>query len=244
MTLVDYKEQSAPVVVEGFLFDDPAARKVLDNFNTSSTQSSQLTFSKVIKTTETTTITESQSYSFSISMAAGVSASSIVGGIYAETSFTFGTSFLTELATSSSKEFESTVERTYELVAAPGTRVTAEIFYRELQYNFDWEGPTVCFFEYDPSIAVSGTSFKGTMGGSQSFPEGYVVLTEEYSGQTNENNDGDSKETNESKDGDSEEGGSIQGSDALQENLNSSGMVARGFAFLLASGSMILVTIL
>jgi hypothetical protein len=178
LTNVAYSEEYAPVVLEDLSFDDPEAREVVDNFGTSSTQSSQLVFSQVVTTSETTTITESKSYSVSVGLSVGFEAS-IIGGPSTEVSFEFGTSFSTASEESKTVEFSTSIERVYEVVAAPGTRVTAEVFYREIQYMFNWEGPVVCYFEFAPSTQVSGSFFKGTMGGSQPFPEGYVVLTEE-----------------------------------------------------------------
>lgn len=169
-----YEDVTEPFVSEKS-FNDPKAVEILENFDTSSEQSSEIEFSTTVSTSETSTVTESRELSVEVSVSVSVSA------VFVDASFgvTVGSSFSSSFEQSHTEEFEESISRTYTVVAQPGTKVTAEIYYQEVEYEYNWDAPVQCYFQHAPSIAVNGHSFKGTLVGSQVIPQGLVRLTEE-----------------------------------------------------------------
>jgi hypothetical protein len=65
------------------------------------------------------------------------------------------------------------------VTAQPGTRVQATLFYKKVNYEYDFEGPVSCYYTFDRNRKFEGTIEKGTTIGEQVFPESYVVFSEE-----------------------------------------------------------------
>jgi hypothetical protein len=79
------------------------------------------------------------------------------------------------LKESSMSEFSRTFAFEADITANPGEKVTAEIFYREIQYSYSWLGSVNVYFTSAPDVPVDVGSIGGTTIGSQLFRQVYVV---------------------------------------------------------------------
>lgn len=161
----------------GFL--SPEAVIVVDNRFSSSAQSSTIAFTDSVTSSETLTITQSQELSTDITISQSIGFEFQFLSSNTEISVSVGRSFTEEFQNSNTIESSETVSRNLQVTAAPFTKVTGRLFYKVVEYGFDWSGPVRCTYTFDTSNIESGEEFSGTVGGSQAIPQVLVDFVEE-----------------------------------------------------------------
>jgi hypothetical protein len=191
---LEFLEVRPPTVTEDLPFTSPAASLTVDNRRGTGTRSSTVNFEETISTSETYTVTETSGSFSEVSISSGVKFDiSLVGSSFVETSFTVGTAFSQSLEQSSTARIDRTISRSYTIEAPPRRQVTGTMFYRQVEYEYEWEGPVICSYTYAPDdeIVDQNALIRGTLAGSQPFPEAYIVLTEDGDGTGGDTDGGD-----------------------------------------------------
>jgi Jacalin-like lectin domain len=175
---LSYQNISTPAIVSDLTFESPKAKVTVDNQGSSVEQSTTVSFTETVSTSETTVVTKSKQVFGSISLSAtpGLLYEATVADVSA--SFTLGTSFSVELSESNTREFQTVISSEYKVNAPPYSLVTGQAYWRQIKYSYHWEAPVHCFFNFDPSNAVSGGTIEGDLYGSQAFPQSYVKFTQ------------------------------------------------------------------
>ena len=168
-----------PIVTEPD-FESPDVARRNDNREGSVEQTITLELTTTKTEEETTTVTQSQEFSVDLEVTANVGFDVGVASGGVETSFSVGASFSKSLEESNSKSEEVTVGDTIPVTAPAGVMVIAELFVRTVEYEYDWEGPTICSYTYAPDsdIVDEAAKITGKMFGRRPFQEGTVVFTE------------------------------------------------------------------
>jgi hypothetical protein len=175
---ITYHNITTPAIVSDLAFESPKAKVTVDNQGSSVAQSTTVSFTETVYTSETTVVTKAMQIFGSISLVItpGLLYEATVADVSA--SFTLGTSFSSELSESNTREFQTAISSEYNVNAPPYSLVTGQAYWRQIKYSYHWEAPVQCFFNFDPNNAVSGGTIEGDLYGSQAFPQSYVKFSQ------------------------------------------------------------------